>query len=275
MLVHPWFSISSLTPQVATLSGDSTPIPRLFAIGEPGHSEEVFSFLLVGEERGILVDSGMGLFPIKQVVEQIAIVDGQTLPVQVLNTHADFDHVGGNSAFDEIALLDHPISRRIASDGYLSNDLAEWVKDDQFRGRPPEGIAHPYQITSFPHATFFADGERLVDATFDITAIHTPGHTDDSVSFFERNNGWLFVGDLIYSGPIYLQKEGGLAKYRRSLERLLELTGVTRLFCSHTRSCEPVSVLQEVYEGVMRIGGQELVEEVVVGEGIWLVPVDG
>ncbi len=66
-----------------------------------------------------------------------------------------------------------------------------------------------------------------------------------------------------------------IGRHDEILSRLLELSGVTQIFCYQARCRESVSVLWEAYEGVMLIGARELVEGVVGGEGNWLVPVDG
>jgi len=68
-----------------------------FAIGEPGHWENVRSYLLVGTERAALVDSGTGIGDIAAVVRRLT-----RLPVTVLTTHVHWDHIGGHGAFDDI-----------------------------------------------------------------------------------------------------------------------------------------------------------------------------
>ena len=56
--------------------------------------ERVRFFLLEGEERALLIDSGM------QVKNAREIAEGLTkLPVSLLITHGDRDHVGSNGEF--------------------------------------------------------------------------------------------------------------------------------------------------------------------------------
>jgi glyoxylase-like metal-dependent hydrolase (beta-lactamase superfamily II) len=274
MLRHRWFSISQIAPREVPSCGVSLTLPALFSIGELGHSEEVFSYFIVGQDRAILIDSGMGLFAISEAVEQILGAAHIRPPIQVLNTHSDFDHVGSNHEFEQVALLEHPISRYISARGYRTEELQGWIAAHHFAQAPPCGMANPYHIPPFPHATFFSEGERFLDRFLNLRVIHTPGHTDDSVCLFESNQGWLFVGDLLYSGPIYIQKVGGLRKYRESLQKLLSISGVRHIFSSHIRICEPISLLHEVYERVVSIKDSELVKEVVVRDGISLVPVE-
>ncbi len=50
-----------------------------------------------------------------------------------------------------------------------------------------------------------SNGETLVcgDSLFEV--IHTPGHTDDSISLYDKKEGVLFVGDT----PVIIRSEGG------------------------------------------------------------------
>lgn len=58
-------------------------------------------FLLTGQKRAMVVDTGMMSKNVKQIVESLT-----TLETFVVNTHADMDHIACNSQFDEIYM--HP-----------------------------------------------------------------------------------------------------------------------------------------------------------------------
>ena len=73
-----------------------------FAILEPHHAEEVISYLVLGTERTVLIDTGMGIGNIQAEVQRLA--DG---PVIVVNTHAHFDHVGDDHRFAEVWAFDN------------------------------------------------------------------------------------------------------------------------------------------------------------------------
>ena len=64
----------------------------VYSIVEPYQFEETISHLIVGEDRALLFDTGLGLLPIRPVVERVT-----SLPVSVLNSHTHYDHVGGNA----------------------------------------------------------------------------------------------------------------------------------------------------------------------------------
>ena len=83
-----WFEVYKLTDSV-------------YAIYEDGQFEEVISYLVLGEEKGIIIDTGNGIGNIKAIIEGIT-----ELPVIVLNTHTHGDHIGGNYQFDEVYVFD-------------------------------------------------------------------------------------------------------------------------------------------------------------------------
>ena len=70
--------------------------PGVWLIAEPQH---VYTWLVAGSDRAVILDTGMGVAPIRPVAEALT-----SAPVSVVNTHYHFDHVGGNHEFDDIAI---------------------------------------------------------------------------------------------------------------------------------------------------------------------------
>ena len=64
------------------------------AISEYRHWEQVHSYLLRGQRRALLIDSGLGVGDIGAVVRQLT-----ALPVTVATTHVHWDHIGGHRHF--------------------------------------------------------------------------------------------------------------------------------------------------------------------------------
>ena len=52
-------------------------------------------FLLAGTEKALLIDSGMNLNNARDIAAGLI-----NLPLSLLNTHADRDHIGSNEQFD-------------------------------------------------------------------------------------------------------------------------------------------------------------------------------
>src|SRR3954469_266484 len=72
---EPWFEVYLVKPGV-------------YAIYEPREFQEVISYLIVGKDRALLLDTGMGMASIKKIVSELT-----SLPVIVLNTHTHADHI--------------------------------------------------------------------------------------------------------------------------------------------------------------------------------------
>ena len=68
-----------------------------FVISEYRHWEETHCYLLCGTKRAILIDTGLGVSNIREVI------DGLTkLPVTVITTHVHWDHIGGHKYFQGV-----------------------------------------------------------------------------------------------------------------------------------------------------------------------------
>ena len=62
-----------------------------YAISEYQHWEETHCYLLCGTKRALLIDTGLGVANIKEVVDKLTM-----LPIFVVTTHVHWDHIGGH-----------------------------------------------------------------------------------------------------------------------------------------------------------------------------------
>jgi glyoxylase-like metal-dependent hydrolase (beta-lactamase superfamily II) len=87
--------------------------------------------------------------------------------------------------------------------------------------------------SQFDH--LFADGERFAIGALEATAIATPGHTPEGVTYVVEDAA--FLGDTLFmpdSGTARCDFPGGdAALLHRSIERILALPAETRLFMCH------------------------------------------
>ena len=248
-----WFRVAELAPGV-------------WGIGEFGHYEEVLSFLLTGDDEAVLIDTGLGFFSMKALVQELT-----DLPCRVINTHSHFDHIGSNAEFAEVALFDHPLSHKYAHEGVGADELAYWITPKQFTvPRPP--LPEPYTIQPFPHARYFQAGDTVSLAPYTLEILHTPGHSEDSVSFYDAARGILFPGDLFYDGPIYIEGGDGWAKYRRSVSQMTALPDLQRIFTSHNAFEFSLAQLAELQRAVAAIEDDDLTATVELSGRMSLVP---
>lgn len=191
------------------------PAPGVFAIYEPHQAEEVISYLIVGQNRALLFDTGMGISDIKKVTTELT-----KLPIVVLNSHTHDDHVGDNWEFDTIYAMDTDFTRKNAQGS--REDAQSEVTPDQICGALPKGfdsktyVTRPWKITNYAH-----DGDRFDLGGRTLEVIATPGHTPDAISLLDRANGLLFTGDTYYPAPIWLfRPETDFKAYAASISRL-------------------------------------------------------
>ena len=215
------------------------PAAGVYAIYEPHQSEETISYLILGDRRALLFDTGMGISDLKKVTAELT-----KLPIVVLNSHTHDDHVGDNWEFDTIYGMDTDFTRQNARGS--REDAQEEVAPDQICGALPKGfdakmyVTRPWKITSYVH-----DGEKIELGGRTLEVIATPGHTPDAISLLDRANGLLFTGDTYYPAPIWLYRpETDLNAYAASIRRLADLAPQVKLVLgAHNVPVAPPSVV--------------------------------
>ncbi len=193
----------------------------IFAIYEPGQFEEVISFLIVGESRALLFDSGLGIGDIRGVVDGLTDLD-----VIVLNSHTHYDHIGGNYQFDEIYALDTEYTRRNAQ-GSTTDAVAEFIQEGWVWKPFPDGFsAQDFRSRPFDISRFVTNGERIDLGGRVLEVLATPGHAPDALCLIDRENRLLFTGDTFYLAPLYTHLEGSdFDEYVRTAMQIADMSG--------------------------------------------------
>ena len=214
----------------------------VFALIEPNQFQEVISYLVIGEERALLFDTGLGMSPIRTVVEQLTSV-----PIVVLNSHTHFDHIGGNAEFDRILAFDSPYTRANQR-RFPHQELAGEVAPEAFCDGAPEGLdTGSFHTRPWSPSGTVRDGDTLDLGGRVLEVLHVPGHTPDSLALIDRENRLLWTGDTYYDATIWIYvPETDLEAYERSLDRLAALApSVDRLLPAHnTVSADPANLVE-------------------------------
>jgi len=172
-----------------------------------------------GRDRDLLVDSGMGLVPLKPALASISKHE-----ITAVTSHAHFDHMGGAHEFEQH--LGHPADKAIHANPTNRNTLAaDFVTAESITMLPYDGFqVENYALTPAPLTGYLDEGDivDLGDRTYHV--LHLPGHAPGSISLYDRKNQTLFSGDVIYDGGLiddayHSDKE----QYEDSLRRLREL----------------------------------------------------
>lgn len=164
-------------------------------ISEYRHWEETHCYLLNGTQRSLLIDTGLGICNISEVISQLT-----DKPITAIATHIHWDHIGGHKYYPdfyaheaELDWLNGGFPQPLETiRGYVT-DRCELPKDfhiDEyvfFQGKPTKVLYGGEHIDL---------GGRMVDV------IHTPGHAPGHICFWETERGYLFTGDLAYKGML-------------------------------------------------------------------------
>lgn len=101
----------------------------------------------------------------------------------IVSTHGHWDHTGDNAAVAEhtgASIAVHPLDRHRLTD--------------------PQPMWAPFEIPPSVPAVELAEGGVLRFGEIRLDVLHTPGHTEGSVSLLAPDDGVLFSGDTLFAG---------------------------------------------------------------------------
>lgn len=196
-------------------------------------------FVIVGEERALVLDTGTGIGDLRWVIEN-RITDK---PYDVILTHNHVDHIGGAGFFDEVFIheADYDWSRlklpvTLKDRRWYANLIAE--REDKNYCYDPEK-----DITEWPGAPvkkILKDGQVFDLGGRKVTVYHCPGHTAGECVAVDDKSRILFCGDAcnrnflpdLTLAPSAEEAAGAAAK---SLERIYAMKGTAfdRVYNAH------------------------------------------
>ena len=149
-------------------------------------------FLFCGTERAALIDTGMNQPEARSIAESLT-----DLPLILINTHADPDHISGNGAFKEF---------------YMSP-----AEEENYRAHKGQGRLIPVR-----------EGDVIELGGRPLKIIDIPGHTPGSIAILDEKKRVLVSGDSVQDGRIFMF--GRQRNMERYAESLRHLTGYGGLF---------------------------------------------
>jgi hydroxyacylglutathione hydrolase len=179
--------------------------------------EGPFMFLLFGQDKALMFDTGAGGIQIYNTVNPIvqawATAHGKVnYPLVVAHTHGHGDHVAG---------------------------------DSQFTGKPNVTVVGTSQtaVAAFFGFTDWPNDLRTYELggrTLDVIAI--PGHQSAHIALYDRETALLLTGDTLYPGHLFINgavSQGNFTKYKASTQRLVDFIAdkpVAWVFGTHVES---------------------------------------
>ncbi len=177
---------------------------------------------LITDEVIALIDAGTGQ-NFEEVKRNLSKFNLKPSDIElIINTHCHYDHVGGDHDFVkagdcEVAI--HELEAELLRKGDQVITLAQGL------GKTLE----PLEVARELH-----QGDRVKLGELTLEVLHTPGHTQGSISLYEPEQKILFSGDTLFCdgvGRVDLPTGNGEA-LARSLRELAKLE-LERLYPGH------------------------------------------
>ncbi len=151
---------------------------------------DVRFYLLCGMEKAALIDTGMNVPNAREIAEGLT-----KLPIILINTHGDPDHISGNGAFDEF---------------YMSP-----AEEENYRAFGGKGTIIPIK-----------EGDVIDLGNRPLKIIDIPGHTPGSIAILDELNRVLISGDSVQDGIIFMfGPMRDITQYINSLNHLADFEG--------------------------------------------------
>lgn len=204
--------------------------PNSYRLDEHGFAN---CYLLVGSERAMLIDTGLGLGRLKDEVEKLT-----SLPLDVVLTHAHCDHAGGTGWFPQyyVHIADRPLVYRFLSSRFAAHLMK------------PKGM----QLQKLPHRSapvFIKDGHVFDLGGRKVRAVNVPGHTRGSIALVDEGEKLLFTGDDC-NESLWMQLPGctTLKSWLQGGQTLLDLAKTYRPWCGHGMGRQSLEQMERTYQ---------------------------
>jgi len=225
-IAAPWYGLTSLDD-------------RTWCLTEP-HVHPIFSaniFVVLGRDADLVIDSGMGIAPLRPVIDGIR--PDPARPLILFTTHAHVDHIGAAHEFD--TRLAHPLEAdEMANPAPYTLDSADIP--ERFRtlfldagydplwpmlidALPREGYdPAAYRLHGAAPTSLVEDGDIVDLGDWRAEVLHLPGHAPGQIGLWHGDSGTLFGADAIYDGPLIYDGPGMSVKdYAATLRRIRDL----------------------------------------------------
>ena len=195
---------------------------------------------------GVLIDTGS--YYTRRAVEKFV----RNNPVnKILLTHYHEDHAGNAGYLSEVFNLPvygHALTARI-----LKKNV--YLKPYEYF------MFGPLQAAEIQNVPAVVETDR-----FTLHPIHTPGHSVDHLIYHERNEGWVFTGDLFLGAKIkYFRRDENVIQLLNSL-KLLASIEFDKLFCGHNPKLKNPKMFVEMKIRQVQSILEEV--EVFIGQGV-------
>ena len=170
----------------------------------------VSCYLILGEEKGLLIDTGMNSEPLLQYLRSWT-----SLPVELAVTHGHPDHLMHADEFERV---------------YIGKEDLQILKEVYEIPRElSESSGFSFQ-ENFPREIFVpvCDGDSIQCGNICLEVYGLPGHTPGSKLFVDHRHRIIFTGDSMACGSevglwMFFNYSPSLSVYQKSLAKVIEV----------------------------------------------------
>ena len=224
---------------------------KVWAIDDNGRDT---LYLLAGNEKALLIDTGWGFGNLKQLVGSLT-----NLPLLVVNTHGHLDHSGGNYEFPEIYIAREDIPLLHIS---FREEAVAWIQEHIFHNTTiPVSLPHFWATKESNQVIPIQDGHIFDLGERQVKVIAMPGHTKGCIGLLDEKEKMLFTGDAILNGAtwLHLTESASLKVFLESLQRTYSLVDhFESLLPGHGPTPVSKAILPELIQGVTAILNREI-----------------
>lgn len=214
---------------------------------------DMWNYLIIGPEKALLIDTGLGLGNIRALSEFLA--SGRE--VICANTHCHGDHIGGNNYFDKVYINEYDAGR--LQDSMTPDFTTKTLLDEN--GKPLYSDFDPSYLCPFREYEIVPVSDGYVfdlGQGYEVELMLLSGHTAGQSGFYDRQTGCFFMGDatsaIIAPGEKYPEL-CTIRSLRDHMQKVLDKYGetMTGVFPGHgTCDLHPVT-LQYIIDTADRI----------------------
>jgi glyoxylase-like metal-dependent hydrolase (beta-lactamase superfamily II) len=204
-----------------------------YIISEYRHWEETHCYLLNGSEYSLLIDTGLGICNIHDLVLELT-----DKPIIAIATHIHWDHIGGHKFFPDFYAHQDELNWLNGEFPLTIEQIKDMVVD---RCDLPDGYdVNKYEFFQGQPTRVLQDNDSINLGDRFIQVLHTPGHSPGHMCFWEEEHGYLFTGDLVYKDTLFAYfPSTDPEAYLNSLERISALPVKHVLPAHHSLNIKP------------------------------------
>ena len=201
---------------------------------------------------GLIIDTGQ-----RHMAKAVsALLEDKRLD-RIILTHHHEDHSGNAAIINQrhgIPVMGQPLTAAKLKTGFSILPYQHFVW----------GKAPAVKISPLP--------DVIETDRFTFTSVHTPGHSKDHTVFLEKQQGWIFSGDLYIGERIkFFRSDERLPDQIKSLKKVLALDFET-LFCAHNPSLKngkqkiesKLQFLEDLFGQIKKLSEKGLSEKQVI-----------